>query len=161
MTQPGGELERRLQALEDREAVRALVYGYARALDEGRWGDYEACFTDDVVLEYSWGSVRGREGLAERVGSMLQRYTSMQHLIANLELELAGDTGRGRADFSVTLVDDGHPEGRWWNEIGYYLHEYRRTPDGWRFSRLDCVTTLQTRGARRPGAAREELRAGG
>jgi 3-phenylpropionate/cinnamic acid dioxygenase small subunit len=160
-----GDLERRLQALEDREAIASLVYGYASALDEGRWGDYEDCFTDDAELEYSWGSVRGREGLGARVGEMLQGYTYMQHAISNLELELDGDSARGRADFIVTLANDNHPEGRWWQELGYYLHAYRRTSDGWKFSRLDCVSKLQTRGATRPGARaaaeREELRTGG
>lgn len=156
------ELERRVRALEDKDAVRSLVYGYASALDESRWQDYEACFTHDAHLEYSWGTVDGTEGLGDRVGEMLAGVTYMQHAITNLEVELDGDVGRGRADFIVTLVDGNHPDKRYWQELGYYRHEYRRTPDGWRFSRLECVSELRTRGAERQARpVREETRAGG
>jgi 3-phenylpropionate/cinnamic acid dioxygenase small subunit len=132
------------------------VADYAAAIDEKRFHDYEDCFTDDVVLEYSWGSVEGREGLAERVDELLATMSYTQHLITNVRVDFDGDTARGRADFLVTLIKADDPERRFWHEIGYYLHEYRRTGAGWRFSRLETVSKMRFKGQTRPAG-----RAGG
>jgi 3-phenylpropionate/cinnamic acid dioxygenase small subunit len=147
------ELERRLQQLEDRQAVERLVSRYTSALDERRFDEYEDCFTDDAVLNYSWGSITGSAGLAARVEDALVPFSYTQHLTANLEVELHGDMGRGRANFFVTMIKRDDPDGKFWHEVGFYRHEYRRTRHGWRFSRLDAVSELRYRGPARPARA--------
>jgi 3-phenylpropionate/cinnamic acid dioxygenase small subunit len=140
--------EARLRALEDRQAIADLVSRYASSQDDRRFGDYEDCFTEDVVLAFPWGTVAGRSGLAERVRELLGSFSSTQHLIGNLQVELDGDRARGRADFAVTMIRAD--EGRFWHEVGFYRHEYRRTLAGWRFSRIDCISQMRYRGTFRP-----------
>jgi 3-phenylpropionate/cinnamic acid dioxygenase small subunit len=137
------ELERRLRALEDREALAELLRRYAAAQDERRFDDYEACFTDDVVLEFPWGAVEGREGLADRVRELLAPFSYTQHLIGNVQVEVGEDQASGRADFFVTMVRRDHPRLKFWQEVGFYRHRYRRTAEGWRISRIECVSQLR------------------
>ena len=50
--------------LEDREEIRELYARYAHAIDEGRYDEWLACFTDEGTFESSrFGKHAGREGL--------------------------------------------------------------------------------------------------
>src|SRR5262245_6255552 len=59
------ELEARVAALEDLEAIRQLKYRYFRALDLKRWDDLGACFTADATVSYGGGRYRfeGRDAI--------------------------------------------------------------------------------------------------
>ncbi|MEV7526359.1 nuclear transport factor 2 family protein [Streptomyces sp. NPDC091371] len=58
----GNGLARRLQALEDKEALRALLIRGWRALDHKDSRAWSRCWADDSVLEFGpWGTIRGRE----------------------------------------------------------------------------------------------------
>src|SRR4051794_39838218 len=113
------DIEQRLRHLEDRLAIDDLVRRYASTMDGQRYEDWVDCFTDDVQLNYSWGQTVGREGLAERVRRLLEPFGYGQHVIANLEVELDGDTGTGRANFIASLVRRDHPAHKYWQEGGY------------------------------------------
>jgi len=54
------ELEARLVALEEREAIKRLKYAYWRCLDTKRWDDLAACFASDATVEYGGGQYRFR-----------------------------------------------------------------------------------------------------
>jgi 3-phenylpropionate/cinnamic acid dioxygenase small subunit len=146
----GEALEARLRALEDRHEIEDLVARYASVQDDRRFDEYEACFTEDIVLEFPWGTVEGRAGLGERIRGLLEPFSYTQHLISDVEVALDGDRASGRANFFVTMVKADDPEGRYWHEVGFYRHEYRRLPDGWRFSRIECISHLRSRGKLRP-----------
>src|SRR5215831_2048326 len=49
------ELERRLLALEDIEALKQLKYRYWRHLDLKQWDELARCFADDATVCYSSG----------------------------------------------------------------------------------------------------------
>ena len=42
-------LEKRIQALEDIEAIKRLKYKYWRCLDTKSWDEMEECFVDDAT----------------------------------------------------------------------------------------------------------------
>jgi hypothetical protein len=61
------ELRRRLQILEDIEAIRQTKYDYFHALDLKRWDGLGDCFALDIVAQYGrpdW-HVEGRANLVE------------------------------------------------------------------------------------------------
>src|SRR5262249_7061665 len=52
------ELERRIQALEDVEAIKQLKHRYWRCLDLKLWDELAGCFTQDAHVEYGEGRYR-------------------------------------------------------------------------------------------------------
>jgi hypothetical protein len=52
------DLEARIQALEDLEAIRQLKYRYFRCLDLKLWDEMRECFTPDATVEYGDGQYR-------------------------------------------------------------------------------------------------------
>lgn len=52
------QLEARLVALEEVEAIKRLKYVYWRCLDTKRWDDLAACFTADATVEYGNGEYK-------------------------------------------------------------------------------------------------------
>ena len=52
------ELEARLAALEDVDAIKRLKYVYWRCLDTRRWDELATCFTADATVEYGAGEYR-------------------------------------------------------------------------------------------------------
>lgn len=126
----------------DRKAIHSLVWRYAEIVDEGRFDEWETCFTEDVVLDYPWGHVEGREGLNEQCRSLLAPFATSQHLIGNLDITFLGEgRAKGRANYIVTVVREVERRPtRAFHDGGIYLHEYRLTGDGWRFNRIDCIS---------------------
>ncbi len=61
------ELERRIDALEDIEAIKRLKYRYLRLLDTKEWDALAETFTEDATTEYSDGEYRfeGRAAIME------------------------------------------------------------------------------------------------
>jgi hypothetical protein len=59
------ELEARVRALEELEAIRQLKYRYFRALDLKRWDELADCFTADATVSYGAGrySFQGRDAI--------------------------------------------------------------------------------------------------
>ncbi|MFD8144727.1 nuclear transport factor 2 family protein [Streptomyces sp. NPDC059708] len=63
-------LLRRLRALEDKEALRALLMRGWRALDHKDWRTWSDCWAHDAVLEFGpWGRISGREAIREKGGA--------------------------------------------------------------------------------------------
>ena len=109
-------LAKRLQALEDLEAIKRLKYKYWRCLDTKAWDELRTCFTDDAHASYGGGAKElfGAEAimafLTESMGS-----TGMltSHRCTQPEIDLVGPgeaTGRWaledvviHQDFGVTI----------------------------------------------------------
>src|SRR5437867_6615273 len=54
------ELEARLVALEDVDAIKRLKYVYWRCLDTKSWEELGTCFAPDATVEYGGGRYRFR-----------------------------------------------------------------------------------------------------
>lgn len=137
------ELERRLAELEDREAVRELLIRYGMALDAHDWDLLRTVFLPDAVADY--GELEGRnEGVEEIIAAChraLVGLDSSQHLIANLVVEIDGDTAR-----TTSYLHAQHylVSGSGVNTFvvgGTYRDEVVRTPDGWRIKFRSLATT--------------------
>jgi uncharacterized protein (TIGR02246 family) len=132
-------LEARVQALEDREAIRALIAEYRRALDEKDFGAYAELFgPDGEFVAGSW-IARGREEILamlaqmQATGALSVAAGDDRHLVANLEIELDGDRATARSTWVYLTRAEG--DAPLLAMIGHYEDELRRTAAGWRFAR--------------------------
>ncbi|MEV7546419.1 nuclear transport factor 2 family protein [Streptomyces sp. NPDC089915] len=129
---PADGLLRRLRALEDKEALRALLMRGWRALDHKDWQTWSGCWAHDAVLEFGpWGRISGREAIREKVERAEAGYPTMQHHILNTHFEVDGDraTGIGYMWF-VTDPAPGAPASPH-AMGGPYDWEFRREARGW------------------------------
>ncbi|GHD29315.1 nuclear transport factor 2 family protein [Parahalioglobus pacificus] len=130
-----------LQQLSDRLEIQDLVYYYAHLIDTKNFDALrETVFTEDAHIDYSvfGGSVGDLEStiayLKQAVTNEL--FPDTQHLNANVQVQLDGDTASGRV-MCFNPMDMALPDGkRHTFFLGlWYVDDYRRTEQGWRISR--------------------------
>ncbi|WP_194420679.1 nuclear transport factor 2 family protein [Microbacterium abyssi] len=127
-------IEQRLQALEDRAEIAALIARYGPAVDSGDgdavralWTDEGTYVIDDVTLDA--GGIRTLTELPTH-----QEYMSAgcAHVISAPRIQLTGDAAVATTH-SVVMIHDGE---RWNAErVSANRWELARTVDGWRVSR--------------------------
>lgn len=128
------------QEISDRFEIQDLVFHYADLVDQKKIQELRHVFTEDAFIDYSvfGGSVGDLETTLEFLESALtnELFPNSQHLNANVQVELAGDTAKGRVmcfnPMEMSMPDGGTQTyfiGLW------YVDEYRRTADGWRINR--------------------------
>ncbi|NBM19027.1 nuclear transport factor 2 family protein [Streptomyces sp. GC420] len=140
-----------LSTVMDRIAIDSLITGYAVAVDDAAWADYEALFTAGGRADYR--TAGGIEGTAAEVAGWLagtmRLFPVRQHLIVNRRLRLptrdgeAGDTAELQADYVNPMRLGGAdgpdgtggagapPEANFFSG-GRYAFGLSRTEDGWR-----------------------------
>lgn len=131
------------QELSDRFEIQDLVFRYAQLID-GREIDKlrDEVFTEDAHIDYSamGGSVGNLEETLKFLRDSLTAdlFPNTQHLNANVQISIDGDTGTGRV-MCFNPMEMAMPEGetRVWFLGLWYVDEYRRTPAGWRISRRE------------------------
>lgn len=143
-----------LSTVMDRLSIDAVITGYAVAVDDGEWTDYQALFTSDGRADYR--TAGGIEGPAAEVAQWLSQtmllFPVRQHLIVNRRLDLQdlggypGDGAQVQADYMnpmrLTQAPDGDEKATDGDEAaptapnfvsgGRYAFELLRTENGWR-----------------------------
>ena len=128
------------QEISDRFEIQDLVFHYADLVDQKKIQALRDVFTEDAFIDYSvfGGSVGDLETTLEFLESALtnELFPNSQHLNANVQVELDGDTAKGRVmcfnPMEMSMPDGGTQVyfiGLW------YVDEYRRTESGWRISK--------------------------
>ena len=123
------------QALADRIAAEDLLTRYATAVDRRDWEQYRSIFTADAEIDYtSAGGIAGTvDEVVEFLSTSLELFEMTQHLVANIDLEVNGESATVTAMFNNPMR---LPGGDTWFTGGWYHHDLVRTPDGWRSRRL-------------------------
>src|SRR6266478_2905562 len=89
-------LERRIQALEDIEAIKRLKHRYWRCLDLKLWDELAGCFAPDASVDYGEGRYRfqGVEAIMRFLTQSLGRESGALgvHHGGHPEIELTGAT---------------------------------------------------------------------
>jgi hypothetical protein len=145
------DLARRLQRLEDLEAVRSTWLDYCNRLDARDFSALGDVFTEDAEVEMVGlarsldGTYRGRRGIIEDFyvrteGASPGAEPALQtgHLSTNMQIELDGDEATTLAYF-FEIVDDNLVL------IGTYQHRMRRDADRWRIGRLRISVRFRAR----------------
>jgi uncharacterized protein (TIGR02246 family) len=132
-------LEERLQALEDREAIGALLAEYRRALDEKDFEAYADLFGDDGEFVTDGRTARGRAEILtmlaelQAAGALSVAAGDDRHLVANVQIAVDGDGATAKSTWVYLTRGDGdEPQ---LALIGHYEDALRRTTGGWRFAR--------------------------
>ena len=129
------------QEISDRFEIQDLVYHYADLIDRR---DIERLrtevFTADAHIDYSamGGSVGDLDETIAFLNAALteELFPNSQHLNANIQVKLQGDTATGRV-MCLNPMEMSLPEGGSQTYfLGlWYVDEYRRTEQGWRIAR--------------------------
>lgn len=137
MNEPSSTLlEKQVSWLVDRAAISDLLIDFARCLDEDDYEAYAANFTEDAILELPFRTHHGRAGLAESVRGDLGVFARTHHLSANHAITIDENTATSRSYVQAAHVKDVADDSDVAMLGGWYQCEYRRTPDGWRFTRV-------------------------
>ena len=127
------ELEQRVRALEDADAIRNLKARYAAYCDDNYNPDKIAeLFVEDAVWESgSLGRFEGREAIREFFRGASKIFTFAIHYGLNPQIEVNGDTARARWYlFMPCTVAQGN-QATW--RAGIDDEEYVRVDGEWKF----------------------------
>ncbi|CAN5554137.1 hypothetical protein BH09PSE4_BH09PSE4_21090 [soil metagenome] len=138
-------VESRLAYAADRAEIEDLESRYLFALD---WQDadaYAANFTEDGVLDWTQGVVRGRAAIATEVHNMRAYFAKheavdaptrparLRHFITNSVITVDGDRATQRA-YWFEIGNDGRDRRPIVGGYGHYEDELRRVDGRWLFS---------------------------
>jgi ketosteroid isomerase-like protein len=131
------QLTRRVQQIEDQDAIWRLFMTYKRVLDQRDFRAYASLFTDDAEWVGNLGKVVGPKQIERLLTETLEIWDDdrerTHHLVLNPVIDVKGDTATAESTWGyVTRDDEDAPV---LLMLGRYLDELRRTTDGWRFSR--------------------------
>jgi len=129
------DLERRIRALEDLEAIQQLKHRYFRCLDLKLWDEMAGCFTPDATVDYGGGAYRfaGVEAIVRFLRESLGRETGAlgYHHGHHPEIELTGETtARGVWALDNYLFNAARKRGV--RIAAYYRDEYVKVGGAWR-----------------------------
>lgn len=88
------DLERRLQRLEDIEAIKHTKYRYWRCLDKKLWDEMRQVFTPDIIVDYGAPGLefRGIDAVLSFLTTALGASTRTVHHGHHDEIEITGPT---------------------------------------------------------------------
>src|SRR4030095_12459098 len=136
---PSDALAVRMQVLEDREAIRALLVSYARTLDERDWAGFEQLWAKDA--EFFGGANNTAKG-PTAIRDLLQGLLKVNaapvpgrdwHLVMNQTVDVAGDTATGFSR-GTWVVTDPDTKLRI-SIIANYYDQFVREGGRWKFKR--------------------------
>ena len=132
---------------EDRAKIEDLQARYLFALDFRDPEAYAATFAPDGILDYGAGEIKGREAIAEMVANTRRnaeaqraaddsglRPAAGRHNIANIVIEIEGDTATGAA-YWFHMGNDNPERSAQLNSFGHYEDELVKIDGEWYFSK--------------------------
>jgi hypothetical protein len=139
------EMERRLQTLEDIEAIKQLKGRYCYYCDAGYDPDgIESCSAEDAIWEGGrFGTYRGRKAIREFfVKTAPTALSFAMHLVMNPVIEVNSDKAKGRwYIFEPVTFAEGQQAG--WL-AGAYDDDYVKVDGRWKYQHLRFKPYLST-----------------
>jgi ketosteroid isomerase-like protein len=127
------EIGKRLQRLEDREAIKELVARYGQVVDDRDLESVQALFTEDAVFRTQGGEMNAT-GLSAVMDNFRGRFLAMTasgHFVHDHIITFEDDvSARGFVTSHAELVRDG----RSYLVAMRYYDQYRRVGERWQFS---------------------------
>ena len=128
-----------IQEMSDRFEIQDLLVGYCYAVDDKDFDALDAFFTADAVIDYS--EMVGIKGSLPEIKAFLRDALGpvpmVQHAVMTTQYRINGDQAETRTVCHNPMVvpgDDGEPQAIFFGL--WYIHTFRRTPDGWRIASL-------------------------
>ena len=138
------DLERRLQVLEDAEAIKRLKYRYADACDRGYDADTLASlFAEDAIWDGGlFGRYEGREAIRQFFQGVSSDIPFAMHYMMNPIIDVAGDEARGAWYLFQTCTFAAGNTAIW--GAARYDETYRRVDGEWKFQHLNLISSFWT-----------------
>ena len=127
-------------ALEDKEAIRGLLSEYCFRMDEFRFAELGALFTEDGEWIARYARARGPAEIAALMARNIPAEPKRKHFIMNSLIRLDGDRASARTSYLVVLQASG--SGLVPSVAGTYEDQLVRRADGWRFRERRLVHDL-------------------
>ena len=125
---------------EDKEAIRELLAEYCFRMDDFRFAELGALFTEDGAWIARYASARGPAEIAALMARNIPAEPKRKHFIMNSLIGLDGDRATVRTSYLVVLQETGGPLVP--SVAGTYEDVLVRTADGWRFRERRLVHEL-------------------
>lgn len=121
-------------AVEDKDAIREVLAEYCFRLDDGRFAEMAALFTEDGTWDTAFGKATGRTAIAELASSLRTRAEQPRpravHLVTNIVITLDAARAQVRSNW---MVMQNSPQGPRIGSGGAYIDEMVRTDGRWLF----------------------------
>jgi SnoaL-like domain len=127
-------------AVEDKDAIREVLAEYCFRLDDGRFAEMAALFTEDGTWETAFGKATGGAAIAELASSLRERAEQPRpravHLVTNIVIALDGARAEVRSNW---MVMQNSPQGPRIGSGGAYIDEMVRVDGRWllRYRKID------------------------
>jgi hypothetical protein len=126
--------------IEDKEAIRELLSEYCFRMDDFRFAELGALFTEDGDWIAPYARARGPAEIAALMARNIPAEPKRKHFIMNSLIRLDGDRASARTSYLVVLQATG--AGLVPSVAGTYEDVLVRTTDGWRFRERRLVHDL-------------------
>jgi 3-phenylpropionate/cinnamic acid dioxygenase small subunit len=125
-------------ALEEKEAIREVLAEYCFRLDDGRFAEMAALFTENGTWDTAFGRATGRAVIAELARDLRERAGDQRpraaHLVTNISIALDGASAKVRSNWTVVQNSADGPKigsgGAYHDELvkehGQWLFRYRK-----------------------------------
>ncbi len=125
-------------ALEEKDAIREVLAEFCFRLDDGRFAEMAALFTENGTWDTAFGRATGRAVIADLARSLREqagdRRPRATHLVTNVSIALDGASARVRSNWTVVQNSADGPKigsgGAYHDELvkehGQWLFRYRK-----------------------------------
>jgi 3-phenylpropionate/cinnamic acid dioxygenase small subunit len=121
-------------AVEEKDAIRELLAEYCFRLDDGRFEEMAALFTETGTWESAFGAATGRAAIADLARNIRARAGETRprgiHLVTNIAIALDGGSARVRSNWTVVQNSPGGPK---IGSGGAYYDDLVKEAGQWRF----------------------------
>ena len=119
--------------LEEKDAIREHMAEYCFCLDNGRYADMAALFTEDGTWDTAFGKGTGRVDIAalvKRIRESRTMHPRAIHHVTNIVIKLNGDRA---TSFSNWVVVQNGPQGPMIGSAGSYTDDMAKQDGRWLF----------------------------
>jgi len=140
-----GKLVARVQVLEDREEIRALILAYGQAHDHRDYRTFASLFAADGEWIGGLGSAKGPDAIFalmdKSIGhNPLPDGSGTFHVLTNDQIKIDGDRASSVTKWLyITAADDNSPKLTY---LGHYNDEFVRENGRWRFLKRQSVSDI-------------------
>jgi uncharacterized protein (TIGR02246 family) len=126
--------DKSLGVLEEKDAIREVLARYCFALDDGKFAEMAALFTEDGTWHTAFGKATGRAAIAEFAAGLRAHRPGATpraiHHVTNVVITLDGDTAKVRSNWTTV---QNSPEGPKIGSGGAYDDDMVKVDGDWFF----------------------------
>lgn len=138
------DIARRLQVMEDREAIRSLIIAYGRAHDGRDYKAYSQLFAREGLWVSGMGTAKGPDAIFEfldkSIGHNPVPDSGTYHVMSNEQIDIDGDHASAFTKWVyLTISADNTPNVTY---LGHYVDEFIREDGAWKFLRRESFRDI-------------------